>query len=170
MVYAHILIAGNQTLHVTLRFGFCFQSDEDEERLRPHILDTVIEESGHLGLLRTKLEAWQEENGFTIQEIDVTNAGMPLAVDSAEHIRLLEVVVRGLACEREQSRKELEGLKQQLDEEGAWSVHFFDAFEQTELAAAYLYGISHIAEHKFKCDHLRRARAHHAEWVQDNLH
>ena len=170
MVYAHILIAGNQTLHVTLRFGFRFQSDEDEKQLSPHILDTVIEESGHLGLLRAKLEAWQQENGFTIQEIDVVNAGMPLAIDSTKHIRLLEDVVRGLACELEQSRKDLEALKQELEEEGTWSVHFFDAFEQTELAAAYLNGVSYIAEHKFKCDHLRRARAHHAEWVRDNLH
>ncbi len=170
MVYAHVLIARDDSLHVTIRVGTRFQSVEEEESLIPHILETIVEPSGHLGLLQARLIRWSKDNEFFIHEIDAVSGGLPTNIDIVEHIHLLEKAALEVAAARDQVRKENESLKLQVEKERQCGVHYWEIYKQKQMEAALLEHEGQIAEHELQCDHLRQARVKRAVWVQDNFH
>ena len=169
MVYAHLIASGND-LHVTLRFGSRFSSQQDEEGLKPHIFETVFEESGHIGLLQRKLRAWSAEFGFPIQEIEALGDESAPEVSHEERIRMLEESVRSQALAREEREREVTSLQGELEREHTYAHHFYHQLEEAKAEAMYYDHLMHIARHEFRCDHIRRARAHHEQWRQENLH
>lgn len=169
MVYAHLIASGND-LHVTLRFGSRFNGRQDEEDLRPHIFETICEESGHIGLLQKKLKVWSAEMDFPIQKIDELWDEATPEVSPGEHIRMLEEAVRGQALAREEKEQEVVALQGELEREHTYAHHFYHQLEKARAEAMYYDHLMHIAKHEFRCDHIRRARAHHEQWRQENLH